>query len=251
MDRNALVTGASSGIGRAIAVALSGRGFDLHLVGRDKDRLACAARDMNGRARVYVSDLADPDSLARLTGELEGSLQGLDLLVHSAGVFAAGPIASLPVEELDRQYRVNMRAPYVLTQALLASIRARDGQIVFINSSAGAGLHGSAHTGAYAATKQGLRALADALRAEVNADGVRVLSVYPGRTATPMQESIHAREGKHYDAANLLQPEDIAAAVLNALDLPRTAELTDLMIRPMRKTVQASGPVHGEFRREA
>jgi NADP-dependent 3-hydroxy acid dehydrogenase YdfG len=86
----------------------------------------------------------------------------------------------------------------------------------------------------YAASKHALRALADGLRDEVNKKGVRVITVFPGRTATPMQEAVHRYEGRPYDAERFLQPEDVAAAAVNALALPRTAEVTDLHIRPMR-----------------
>jgi len=78
--------------------------------------------------------------------------------------------------------------------------------------------------------------MADSLRAEVNAKGVRILSVYPGRTASPMQEAVHRSEEKAYSPERLLQPGDVAAMVLAALALPRTAEVTDLMLRPMLKT---------------
>jgi NADP-dependent 3-hydroxy acid dehydrogenase YdfG len=80
-----------------------------------------------------------------------------------------------------------------------------------------------------------LKAIADSLRAEVNADGVRVVSLYPGRTATPQQQEIHELENKPYHPERLLQPQDIARAVVDALSLPRTAEVTDINIRAMQK----------------
>jgi NADP-dependent 3-hydroxy acid dehydrogenase YdfG len=85
----------------------------------------------------------------------------------------------------------------------------------------------------YAASKHALKALADGLREEVHADGVRVISVFPGRTATPMQESVRRMEGRPHDARQYLRPEDVAAVVLNALTLPETAEVKDISIRPM------------------
>ena len=89
--------------------------------------------------------------------------------------------------------------------------------------------------GLYAATKHGLRALADSLRDEVNHDGIRVLSVYLGRVAGPLQEEIHALEGKAYRPGELIQPEDVAGIVVHALALPSTAELTELDIRPQQR----------------
>ena len=103
---------------------------------------------------------------------------------------------------------------------------------MFVSSSAG--LTPRAGVSAYAASKAALTALATALREEVNRDGVRVLTVYPGRTAGKMQEQVKAFEGKPYEPERLVQPEDVAQATIAALELPRTAELTDLHLRPMQ-----------------
>lgn len=126
-----------------------------------------------------------------------------------------------------------VQPPYLLTQALLPLVKLAQGEIVFINSSAG--IHARDQIGAYAASKHALRAIADTLRMEVNAFGVRVLSVYPGNTATAMQEAIQDHTGKRLENQYLLQPEDIASVVIHALLLPRTAEVTDIQLRPFRK----------------
>jgi NADP-dependent 3-hydroxy acid dehydrogenase YdfG len=110
-------------------------------------------------------------------------------------------------------------------------LRSSQGQIVFINSSAG--LSGRAKASQYAATKFGLKAVADCLRPEVNAAGVRVLSVFPGSVSGPMQKAVREMLGEEYPE-RLLQPEDIAAAVITALGLPRSAEITDINIRPFQ-----------------
>lgn len=232
----AVITGASSGIGAAIAIALAREGARLLLAGRSVEKLelvAERARDLSPGVETFAADLADDERVHDLAARAVGAFGGVDVLVHSLGLFAGGPIETSPVEDLDRQYRINTRAPYVLTQALLPSLLARQGQVVFVNS--GAGINPArGQWGAYAASKHALRALADSLRDEVNKRGVRVISVYPGRTATPMQEEVHRFEGKPYDPERFLQPQDVASAVLNALALPRTAEVTDLQIRPMR-----------------
>ncbi len=206
------------------------------LVGRTQAKLeavAAATGQGNGRVTCCTTDLSRDDAVTALAGRLREEAGVVDVLVHSAGVISLGPVASLPVEEFDRQYRVNVRAPYLLTQLLLPMLRLRQGQIVFINSTAGT--TAGANVGQYAATKFALKALADSLRAEVNADGVRVLTVSAGRTATPMQAAIHELEGKTYRPAALSQPEDVAALVLAGLTVPRTTELTDLALRPMEK----------------
>ena len=127
---------------------------------------------------------------------------------------------------------MNVRGPYLLTQLLLPTIRQRRGQVVFINSTSGVRSH--ANISQYAATKFALKAIADALREEVNAAGVRVISVYPGKTATPLQERIMREKGLAYLPDQLMQPEDVAGVVIAALTAPRTAEVTDIHIRPAR-----------------
>jgi NADP-dependent 3-hydroxy acid dehydrogenase YdfG len=176
------------------------------------------------------------DDLQALVASLQQDVDHLDILVHSAGSITLGQTETAPVADFDEQYRTNVRAPYMLTQTLLPLLRPRQGQVVFLNSSVG--LNARAGVGQYAATKHALKAIADSLREEVNAAGVRVLSVFLGRTASPMQEAIHAAEGKAYYPERLLQPQDVAAVVLNALSLPRTAEVTDISIRPLMKPLQ-------------
>ncbi|HWM94973.1 MAG TPA: SDR family oxidoreductase [Thermoanaerobaculia bacterium] len=225
-DQVALITGASGGIGSAIARALAEEGVRLFLVGRDPDRLTVPGE-------AFRADLTDDAQLHATAARVREVFGGVDILVHSIGLFRGGPLETSPVEDLDTQYRVNLRVPYLLTQALLPSLIERQGQVVFVNS--GAGAHPARGSwGAYSATKHGLRAIADSLRDEVNRKGVRVLTIFPGRTATAMQEEVHRFEGKPYDPDRFLQPEDVAATVIQALRLPRTAELTDLHIRPMR-----------------
>ncbi len=232
---SALVTGASGAIGGAIATALAARGVRLLLSGRDAERLEALAARLAGAAPEVVcfpADLAEEGSARALVERLEAAFGGLDLLVHALGAYAAGTVAETPVAELDRQLRVNARVPYLLTRLTLPWLTARRGQIVFVNSSAA--LRPGARVGPYAASKAALKALADALRAEVNPAAVRVLSVFPGRTASAMQEEVHRLEGKPYRPELLLQPADVAASIVHALELPRTAEVTDLHIRPMR-----------------
>ena len=232
----AVVTGASSGIGRAIALQLATQGAAVWLLARRGARLTGVAAEieqLGGKAWTQALDVGSEPDVRRFADGLAKATDGLDVLVHSAGLHIAGRVADAPASELDAQYQVNVRGPYVLTQLLLPLLVARQGQVVFVNSSAGLNARGG--VSGYTATKHALRALADALRDEVNADGVRVLSVYPGRTATPQQEAIHAAEGKLYRPERLLQPEDVADVVVNALTVARTAEVTDISIRPMQK----------------
>jgi NADP-dependent 3-hydroxy acid dehydrogenase YdfG len=183
---------------------------------------------------VCAIDLRNDEDVASLVRRSTEELPGVDLLVHGAAIIEIDPLEKAALDDFDSQYQTNVRAPYALTQALLPELRERQGDVVFLNSTAGR--TATAGSGQYAATKHALTAVADSLRGEVNADGVRVLSVFLGRTATPMQAELAAREGRGYHPEHLMQPEDVAAAVVAAVTLPRTAELTDIVIRPMLKT---------------
>ena len=236
LGRVALVTGASSGIGRAIAVGLAHQGARVCAVGRNSAGLAetVAAAGPLSEVTDFQIDLTSEQSLEPLVCYLDNGGR-LDVLIHCAGVIAQGRMEDARVEDLDLQYATNVRAPYVLTKRLLPLLIASRGQIVFINSSAGLIAKGP-EAGQYSATKHALRAIADSLREEVNPKGVRVMSLYLGRTATPMQEALFREEGKDYRPEMLLQPEDVAAVVVQTLMLPPTAEVTDITIRPMRKS---------------
>jgi NADP-dependent 3-hydroxy acid dehydrogenase YdfG len=231
--RMAVVTGASSGIGRAIAEELAARGASLCLVGRRPETLGSIGSLRKGaRKLVYQIDLGVAREIEALPDHLRHDGAAADILVHSAGIISLGDFDAAPIEDFDRQISVNLKAPYLLTQALLAHLKARHGQVVFINSSAGVcAVPGS---GPYSASKHGLKGLADSLRAEVNGQ-VRVTSVFVGTTATPMQASLHAAKGRAYDPDALIQPQDVASVVCHVLSLPRTAELTDIHMRPAKR----------------
>jgi NADP-dependent 3-hydroxy acid dehydrogenase YdfG len=235
--RTAVVTGGGTGVGAAVALALAAAGANLHLIGRRVDMLdaiGARARALGVQTTSHPADLSTSCGQLELTQRLARELPGVDILIQNAGIHSVGALERAKLEDLDALFLTNVRAPYALTQALLPMLRACRGQIVFINSSSG--LLAKPLTAQYDATKHALKAIADALRGEVNPDGVRVLSVYLGRTATEMQALIHKMENKPYQPDLLLQPEDVASVIMNALSLPSTAEVTDIHIRPMTKT---------------
>jgi NADP-dependent 3-hydroxy acid dehydrogenase YdfG len=231
-----VITGSGSGIGQQIANGLWQEGATVCLVGRDHSRLENAISsggDDLDRVFCYPADITLDDEVRDLVKRLRAEHERIDILVHSAGVYACGEWESFLLEELDLMYRTNLRAPILLTQALLPALRTCKGQVVFINSSVGNTVR--AKVGAYSAMKHGLRVFADSLREEVNSAGIRVISVYPGRTATPMQSLACRLEGQEYTPERFLKPEDVAESVLCAMKISRDAEVTDLHIRPMSK----------------
>jgi NADP-dependent 3-hydroxy acid dehydrogenase YdfG len=230
----AIVTGASQGIGAAIAEQLAGAGMIVWMVARRADVLDRAAEQVGPLARPFAGDLTDTSTRAALLEAVVAGDGGLDVLVHNAGTIRVGRTADASEDDFRDQLEANVLAPYALTRACLSLLRARQGQLVFINSSAGKSANPG--VGQFSATQHAMRAFADSLRAEINAEGVRVTVVHPGRTATPRQASIHAIEERDYAPDLLMQPGDVAQMVLAALRLPRTAEVTEIALRPMRKT---------------
>ena len=235
-DKIAVITGASSGIGKAIALCLAEQGFTLCLTGRDPVALASVVRAASEFSPQVIScraDLTQDDELNEFIAYVKKEIPFVNLLIHCAGVLTVGRLEDATMTDFDMQYCANVRAPFVLTKGLLPMIRSCAGQIVMMNSSiwqqARAGLS------QYAATKYALKALTDSLRDEVNAEGVRVLSMFLGRTATPMQANLQEQQGTPYHPEALIQPADVASTLLSLLTLPRTSEVTDIHIRPMKK----------------
>ncbi|WP_136056445.1 SDR family oxidoreductase [Microbacterium sp. K24] len=225
-----LITGAGSGIGDAVARRLLDRGDQVIAVARDAGRAREIAAQLPG-ASTLVADLSQPGRISWALSK-QHLPERIDSLLHVAGIVDLGTVADLAPTLWDQQLAVNLVAPAELTRLLLPVLRVSRGQVVFVNS--GAGLRANAGWGAYAASKHGLKALADALRAEESEHGVRVTSIYPGRTATPMQERVHQQEGSEYDPERFISADAVATTILTALDLPRDAEITDLTVRPGR-----------------
>jgi short-subunit dehydrogenase len=233
----AVVTGASSGIGKAMASGLAGQGASLCLIGRNLEALQLVANAVKGKSpqcRCYQADLAVDSEVEKVIADIKRENQSVHILIHSAGVIWMDPLDTALATRLDSHYKINVRAPYVLTQGLLPELKSQHGQIVFVNSSSG--LAARANVGQYAASKHALKAVADSLREEVNSAGVRVLSLFLGRTASRMQAAIYAAEKREYHPELLMQPEDVASVAIHALTLPRSVEVTEIHMRPLVKS---------------
>jgi short-subunit dehydrogenase len=228
--RTHLITGAGSGIGEAAARSLRDRGDRLLLLSRSQERADQLAGEFP-EADTIVADLADPAGLEQVLTRAQLP-DRLDSLLHVAGAVELSAVAALPVGQLREQLDVNLVAPAVLTRACLPALRRAEGTVVFVNSTSG--LRANPAWSAYAASKFGLRGFADALRAEESEHGVRVTSVFPSRTATPMQEKVHDQEGKDYDASDWITPETVADAIVHVLDVPPEATIPELVVKVAR-----------------
>lgn len=220
----ALVTGASRGIGAATARVLAGT-HDVLLGGRDERALAALAAELPG-ARPWPVDLTDATALHTATAVV----QRLDVLVHSAGIAEIASLPATPADMWRRTMEINLIAVAELTRLVLPALRVARGRVVIVNS--GSGRRARAGWGAYAASKFALTAYADVLRAEEETAGIRVTSVFPGRTATDMQRGVRAAEAGEYDASRYLRPESVAAAIRFAVDATADAAVPELVIQP-------------------
>ena len=235
--RSAVVTGASQGIGKSIATAFAQEGIDTVLAARSIEKLEAVRKEIGntaGEVSCKALDLADLSSVTRFAEALLEERPTLDILVNCGGLYDRRPFSDSSTERLDELYQTNVRGAEALTRSLLPALKVAQGDIVFINSSVV--FSPAKDVAHYAATQHALKAIADAIRAEVNADGVRVLNVFPGRTATPLQEKIFKMENREYRPEALLQPADIAEIVVACLKLSQTAEVVELCIRPRNKT---------------
>ncbi|QXJ22753.1 SDR family oxidoreductase [Actinomadura graeca] len=243
-----LITGATGGIGAAVARLLRERGHDLILTGRSAGRLDELAKELRTGAhaatqlidttaptgpastrsiRTIQLDLSEPRRIEAALA-MDGLPTRLDGLVHAAGVVHLSPVAELEADEWIAHLSVNLVSAAEMTRLLLPALRAAKGHVVFVNSTAG--LRANPEWSAYAASKFGLRALADSLRHEERS--LRVTTVYPGRTATEMQRSVRAQEGHPYAEDDFAAPATVARVLVGALETPRDAVVSDVTVRP-------------------
>ena len=216
--RTAIVTGASRGIGAAIARALDSAGARVALVARGRDALEAVAAGLTNEPVVLAADLADPDVPARIVSEASERLGSLDALVNNAAVAARAPTEELDAALVDRLYAVNVRAPLLLIAALVPGMVLR-GSGVIISISSGSAVVGTPRRAAYAATKGAIDAATRSLAIELGPHGIRVNSVAPGVVDTEMWARNKAIPGvvEKIEALTPLRrwatPEDIADVV--------------------------------------
>jgi len=211
-----LVTGATSGIGRATAIALGAAGAEVLVSGRDVTALDAIAAEANGRA--LPCDLAEPGAGGRLAAEAIAAGGRVDVLVNCAGVGQFGPAAALTPQDVERVLRINVSAPIDLTSALLPGMLARrHGHVVNLGSILGR--VGHRREALYAASKAAIAIFSDSLREELRGTGVSVSVISPGAVDTPF----FARRGAPYDRRfpAPVEPERIAAAIVAAVGRDR------------------------------
>lgn len=229
-DTTAVITGAGSGIGAAVAHALATAGARLVLAGRRADRLhALAATLPADCVRIVVpTDVGDEHAVQHLMGRAVEEFGTIDVLVNNAGYGAFKPITEMTADEFDGIIRTNLRGVFLcMKYALPTMYRRRSGTVVTISSVAGH--HGFAGGGAYCASKFGVTGLTESVFHEARANDVRIVTISPGSVDTPFFDEAHTTAPNR---ERVLRPEDVAAAVMLAVELPPHALIRELDIRP-------------------
>ncbi len=240
----ALVTGASSGIGEATAIALAEQGATVSIAARRKDRLDSLAQrisSIGGRAHVIEADVTDEAQARSMVEQTVRELGRLDTLVNNAGVMLLGPIVDAPTEEWRRMVHLNLLGLLYCTHAALphlleAAERGPRNVADIVNVSSVAGRVARLGSGVYNATKWGVVAFSESLRQEVTARHVRVTIVEPGAVmtelATHLRPEILEEQARNFEGTELMRSEDIARTVVFAVTQPRHVAINELLVRP-------------------
>jgi 3-oxoacyl-[acyl-carrier protein] reductase len=227
----ALITGASRGLGRALAFALGGAGWRVGICSRSGDGVArtlAELRDAKIEAAGRPASVSSESDVAALVSHVERELGPIDTLVNNAGVLHAKPFEEISPAEWDESFATNVRSLYVVTRAVLPGMCQR-GAGTIVNVASLSGRSGFAGGTVYTATKHAVLGFSRSLMLEVRNEGVRVIAICPGSMDTEMiqRQAVFER-----DPERILKPEDVAQTILQAIRLPARALVSELDIRP-------------------
>ena len=235
MDRAALITGGSSGIGLAIARALGQDGYRVTVAARRPEKLEAAVEGLRGQgieASSVAANMADEDEIKRVVEAHRADYGRLDVLVNNAGLGVGAPVAETDTKKLDLQLGVNLRAVYLLTRECIPMLKeagAEHGKGLIVNTASIAGKHGQGWLAAYSATKFGVVGLSQALHKELSTDGIQVTALCPAFVATAMTDWVEEQVSKD----DMIRPEDIAEAVRYLLRTSRACIVPEIkFVRP-------------------
>jgi 3-oxoacyl-[acyl-carrier protein] reductase len=224
--RNALITGAGKGIGKAVALALAAEGVNVALLARTENDLkqtAAEAKALGVKAVIVTADVADITSVNDAVAKVLLALGNIDVLINNAGVGVFGKFMELEPEEWERVIKVNLMGVYYATRAVLPGMIAREsGDIINISSTAG--LRGAATTSAYSASKFAVIGLTESLMQEVRKHNIRVTALTPSTVATDMAKDLNLTDG---DPDKVMQPEDVAELIVAQLKLNKRVFIKD------------------------
>ena len=224
----AVITGASSGLGRLISEKLAHHGFYVILASRNEKKLNLNAQKIKkngGHCIAIPTDITDESSIRNLAESVK-KLGAISVLINNAGLGRFSEFSTHSTEIWDQQISVNLRGAFLVTRAFISDMKkSKKGRIVFINSTAGR--QGYSHSAAYVASKYGLRGLAESLRMEVRNDGIKVISVYPGAFDSPFWNALDMG----FPRGEMMTSDAVAEMVVQTILIPGNAVVEDLVLR--------------------
>lgn len=236
-QRRALITGASSGIGKATALAFASSGIDVALVSRSQDKLEAIARlvqDTGVQAKAYALDLAKIEQVKAGIEAIAADFAGIDILVNNAGMGYTNPIDATPLSDWQQVIDLNLTSVFQCIQGILPAMR-RQKRGTIINVSSVAGQQPFPTWGAYNVSKAGLIALSKTLAAEERQNGIRVVTMCPGAVNTPLWDTDTVQMDLNRSA--MLTPEIVAQLILHAVLMPEQAVIESITLMPNAGTL--------------
>ncbi|WP_369617215.1 3-ketoacyl-ACP reductase [Flavobacterium sp. CFS9] len=219
-NKNALITGAGKGIGKAIALALANEGVNVILISRtqaDVDQLAIEINNLGVKSLALAADVSDINSINSAVEKALAEFKNIDILINNAGIGAFGKFLELEPNDWERIIQINLMGTYYTTRAVIPNmIERQTGDIINISSTAG--LNGNALTSAYSASKFAVLGLTDSLMQEMRKHNIRVTALTPSTVATDMAKDLNLTDG---NPEKVMQPEDIAELIVAQLKLSR------------------------------
>ena len=228
MSETAVITGASSGVGKSLAIQLSDAGYRVVLAARSEDKLNAIAeeiRSKGGDSLVVSTDVSRPEQINNLKDRaLEYG--DVSVVINNAGLGKFSKVEDVAIEDWDRQLDVNLRASFLVSQAFIPGMKQRlNGTLAFMNSVAGK--KGYPYSAAYVASKYGMRGLADSLREELREDNIKVISIHPGAVDTPFWDGT----GVNFPREEMLNANTLAQSIVHAIQSPGNFAVEELVVR--------------------
>jgi 3-oxoacyl-[acyl-carrier protein] reductase len=227
----AFITGATQGIGRATALALGHAGYTLGLCARTESTIEELVNELSREgieAAGAAADVGHPDQAQRAVDDLTRALGPADVLVNNAGILIAKPFLDLTLDDWDATMATNVRSLYLMTRAVVPAMRRRRSGTI-VNVASLAGRNGFAGGTAYTASKHAVLGFSRSLMLELRKEDIRVITILPGSVATGM---LRDQTMLKSDPKKILRPDDVAATILHAIQLPERAMVSELDIRP-------------------
>ena len=228
MGQVAIITGASSGIGKCLSIDLAEIGYRVILVARSTEKLQKLSdeiRAKGGGCLTIPADIAIPSEIEKIRRQAN-SYGDVSLVINNAGVGNFNKIEDVTLEDWNHQMDINLRGSFLVSQAFIPNMKKlNEGRLVFINSVAGKQAY--PYSSVYVSSKHALRGLADSFREELREDNIKVISIYPGAINTPFWNSI----GTDFPKSEMLKVENVSKTIINAIEAPENCTVEEIVVR--------------------